>query len=236
MQQCKILINYDLYWTPHKIIQRVGRIDRPDKKARDVWIYNFYPGAIVYHEILNHIKNLENRSELVSTLTGEEILGVEDINLSHEDLVRIHLFENEDYDQLVESYIPSSSHLRAMVDATKYSDLSSIKDIPTPLRAIKETGDEGTFFLVQYKGELISIIARDEQFLHAPVTLYSGTSSPQELVDMIRVEHPMNEWIKTPREGFDISWRELMKEWATRTKIDPRLVKPICVEELIKKQ
>lgn len=231
MQQCKILINYDLYWTPHKIIQRVGRIDRPDRMERDVWIYNFYPGARIYHQILNHIKNLEHRSEIVTRLTGEEILGTEE-DIEDADLVRIHLFENEDYDQMVEAYLPSSAHLRAMVDATKYSDLDSIKNIPTPLRSTLSKGSRGTFLLVEYDGNLIVIIEDDGNLKHAPVSLFTGTESPQQVVEKIRLEQPIDDWIKEPPEGFDLRWKKVLLKWAGEVGVNPRLLKPICVEEL----
>ena len=43
LQDCDLLINYDIHWNPVRIIQRFGRIDRIGSKNRSVHLVNFWP-------------------------------------------------------------------------------------------------------------------------------------------------------------------------------------------------
>lgn len=43
LQDCGLLINYDLHWNPTRMVQRAGRIDRIGTEFDTLWIYNMYP-------------------------------------------------------------------------------------------------------------------------------------------------------------------------------------------------
>ncbi|HVX30217.1 MAG TPA: helicase-related protein, partial [Nitrolancea sp.] len=43
MQDCDIVINYDLHWNPVRLIQRFGRIDRIGSENAHIWAFNFLP-------------------------------------------------------------------------------------------------------------------------------------------------------------------------------------------------
>lgn len=43
LQDCGIIINYDLHWNPIKMVQRNGRINRLGSRFNEVFIYNFRP-------------------------------------------------------------------------------------------------------------------------------------------------------------------------------------------------
>ena len=43
LQDANIVINYDLHWTPVKLIQRIGRVDRIGTEHETVEVYNFFP-------------------------------------------------------------------------------------------------------------------------------------------------------------------------------------------------
>jgi hypothetical protein len=43
MQDCDMLINYDLHWNPVRLIQRFGRIDRIGSEHDTIYAYNFLP-------------------------------------------------------------------------------------------------------------------------------------------------------------------------------------------------
>ena len=42
LQNCGVLINYDMPWNPMRVEQRIGRIDRIGQKYPTVRIHNFY--------------------------------------------------------------------------------------------------------------------------------------------------------------------------------------------------
>ena len=45
LQDCDLLINYDIHWNPVRIIQRFGRIDRIGSRNESVQLVNFWPVA-----------------------------------------------------------------------------------------------------------------------------------------------------------------------------------------------
>lgn len=45
LQDCDLLINYDIHWNPVRIIQRFGRIDRIGSRNHEVHLVNFWPVA-----------------------------------------------------------------------------------------------------------------------------------------------------------------------------------------------
>ncbi len=45
LQDCDLLVNYDIHWNPVRIIQRFGRIDRIGSRNDAVYLVNFWPVA-----------------------------------------------------------------------------------------------------------------------------------------------------------------------------------------------
>jgi superfamily II DNA or RNA helicase len=45
LQDCGLLLNYDLHWNPTRMVQRAGRIDRIGSEFADLSIYNMFPDA-----------------------------------------------------------------------------------------------------------------------------------------------------------------------------------------------
>jgi hypothetical protein len=45
LQDCGILLNYDLHWNPTRMVQRAGRIDRIGSQHETIFIHNLFPDA-----------------------------------------------------------------------------------------------------------------------------------------------------------------------------------------------
>ena len=43
LQDCGILVNYDLHWNPTRMVQRAGRIDRIGTSFDTLWVHNMFP-------------------------------------------------------------------------------------------------------------------------------------------------------------------------------------------------
>ena len=43
LQDCGVLVNYDLHWNPTRMVQRAGRIDRIGSRHPLLWVYNMFP-------------------------------------------------------------------------------------------------------------------------------------------------------------------------------------------------
>ncbi|MBF2057249.1 MAG: NgoFVII family restriction endonuclease [Cyanobacterium sp. T60_A2020_053] len=52
LQDCRIIVNYDLPWAIIRLIQRAGRVDRIGQKAQEILCYSFLPAEGV-EEIIN---------------------------------------------------------------------------------------------------------------------------------------------------------------------------------------
>ena len=64
LQDCDLLINYDIHWNPVRIIQRFGRIDRIGSRNDSVQLVNFWPVADL-DRYLNVKHRVEARMALV---------------------------------------------------------------------------------------------------------------------------------------------------------------------------
>jgi hypothetical protein len=64
LQDCDLLVNYDIHWNPVRIIQRFGRIDRIGSRNEAVQLVNFWPVADL-DRYLNVKHRVEARMALV---------------------------------------------------------------------------------------------------------------------------------------------------------------------------
>ncbi len=88
LQDCDLLINYDIHWNPVRIIQRFGRIDRLGSLNKTIRLINFWPTRDL-DAYINLKERVEARMALVDvTGTGEDnILNAEQLQeLVSEDL------------------------------------------------------------------------------------------------------------------------------------------------------
>jgi len=76
LQDCGIIINYDLHWNPVKMIQRNGRINRLGSIFNEVKVHNFLPEGQL-ERFLNLIKRLQEKIRIIGGSVGIDtsILG-----------------------------------------------------------------------------------------------------------------------------------------------------------------
>jgi len=68
LQDCDVLVNYDIHWNPVRIIQRFGRIDRIGSTNERIQLVNFWPD-ISLDEYINLKERVENRM-VIADLAG----------------------------------------------------------------------------------------------------------------------------------------------------------------------
>jgi len=74
LQDCDMLINYDIHWNPVRIIQRFGRIDRIGSPNSVIQLVNFWPNMEL-DEYINLEQRVSGRMVLLDiSATGEENL------------------------------------------------------------------------------------------------------------------------------------------------------------------
>ena len=72
LQDCDMLINYDIHWNPVRIIQRFGRIDRIGSPNERIQLVNYWPD-ITLDEYINLRERVENRMIIADvSATGDD--------------------------------------------------------------------------------------------------------------------------------------------------------------------
>ncbi len=73
LQDCDLVVNYDIHWNPVRLMQRFGRIDRLGSRNREVRMVNFWPTAD-----LERYLDLKNRVEARMALADATATGLDD--------------------------------------------------------------------------------------------------------------------------------------------------------------
>jgi ERCC4-related helicase len=71
LQDCDLIVNYDIHWNPVRLIQRMGRIDRLGSPNKTIYGINFWP-AKGFEDYLKLKTRVETRMAAM-TLVGAEI-------------------------------------------------------------------------------------------------------------------------------------------------------------------
>ena len=70
LQDCSVIINYDLPWNPMRMVQRVGRIDRIGSTSRTT-VYNIVPNKEL-EVFLSLLDKLESKIANITSIVGKE--------------------------------------------------------------------------------------------------------------------------------------------------------------------
>ncbi len=146
LQDCDLLVNYDIHWNPVRIIQRFGRIDRIGSPNAAIQLVNFWPTPD-----LNKYINLKNRVEARMALV--------DIAATAEDNILLA----EDLRELI-------------TEDLRYRDkqLLRLKDEVLDLEDFNESVALNEFTLDDFRMELAAYIeANREKLEEAPFGLYA---------------------------------------------------------------
>lgn len=71
LQDCGIIINFDLHWNPVRMIQRNGRINRLGSKHKEIFIYNFRPTEQL-ESYLQLVRKLQDKINLIRYTIGSD--------------------------------------------------------------------------------------------------------------------------------------------------------------------
>ena len=99
LQDCRIIINYDLPWAIIRLIQRIGRVDRIGQKASEILCYSFLPAEGV-EELINLRGRLSERLQQNANVVGTDEAFFED-SLSDQEILDLYheksgIFDKED--------------------------------------------------------------------------------------------------------------------------------------------
>lgn len=73
LHRAGVIINYDIPYNPTKVIQRIGRINRINKKVFDyLYVYNYFPST-VWEELVNTKKISTLKIKMIATVLGVDV-------------------------------------------------------------------------------------------------------------------------------------------------------------------
>jgi len=91
LQDCSIVVNYDLPWAIIRLIQRVGRVDRIGQQAEEISCYTFLPAEGV-ERIIRLRERLRNRLRQNAEVVGTDEAFFED---DHNNQVMVDLYNEK---------------------------------------------------------------------------------------------------------------------------------------------
>lgn len=134
LQDCGVLINYDLHWNPTRMIQRAGRIDRLGTSYETLWVMNMFPDDGL-EKLLGLVGSLSqkiaaiDRSGLLDVSILGEVVHPQNFNtlrrIEEEDGSVVE--EQEQFAELVSSEF-LLQHLKDLLDQGMRQQLEELPD------------------------------------------------------------------------------------------------------------
>lgn len=164
LQDCDLLVNYDIHWNPVRIIQRFGRIDRIGSKNDSITMVNFWPD-VTLDAYINLKQRVESRM-LISNLasTGDDnILNTDEKDLEYRKIQLQKLQEEViDLEDLREGVSITDLGLNDFrVDLTGYiKTFGELTNIPEGLHAVVKATEAlkpGVIFVLKNVNSTINI-------------------------------------------------------------------------------
>lgn len=228
-QDAVLLANYDLHWTPLKLIQRVGRVDRPTRNYRQVDVWNFYPNGTIFDEMLKLWSRLGDRSGLYSAMARTNVVGEHERDLGrYEDrdvgFVRA-LYEEEDYESLLSEYIPTSQHLVDRAKATP-EEVRAAHALPLGSRSARKASPRGTFALLRSSDSLHCVFREGERQTSSPEQVAHEALVPRAAAERGAAALPLP-------STSDRILSQIVEEWAQSHRCDADDVTVVCASESV---
>lgn len=164
LQDACWVVNYDLPWTPLKLIQRVGRVDRFHVEPRTVEVHNFFPDDRSYEGLTRLWNKMETRSELIFNLSGTRVLEGESGRSAHGEAPDLGMVDSvlngsTDYATIKneqENWLPVSEVLGWLWGAEK-DEIDAAREIPNGARTRLIGPTPGLYALIEVDGRYVSL-------------------------------------------------------------------------------
>lgn len=167
LQDCDMVVNYDIHWNPVRIVQRFGRIDRIGSKNDSIQLVNYWPNVNL-DKYLNLKDRVEARMRLtVMTSTGDDDYLNED---EHGDLdyrarqlrqIQQEVLDLEDVDGGVSITDLGLNDFR-MDLIEHHRDNPGIEHVPNGINAVVEGDDPGILFVLRNVNDAVNIQGRNQ--------------------------------------------------------------------------
>jgi len=161
LQDCGIVVNYDLHWNPVLLIQRAGRVDRIGTEHDIIRIYNFLPHKKVEEKISLKERVSKRVQEIHDHIGEDDKILDESERLNEEALYAI--YENKDIEKLEEEIDEEEFNLdeaELLIETLARENpeyLNYIKSLQAGTRGCKKSENYKGIFAYFRKGEIDSL-------------------------------------------------------------------------------
>ncbi len=227
LQDCDLLINYDIHWNPVRIIQRFGRIDRIGSKNDSITMVNFWPDVTLdnYINLKQRVENKMLISNMVST-GDDNILNTEDKDLEYRK-IQLQRLQDEviDLEDLREGVSITDLGLNDFrVDLSNMiKEYGELKNIPEGLHAVVKSSpilETGVIFVLKNVNSNVNINKLNR--LHPFYLVYMKMNGELILnhVDSKKILDAMRMLCKGKTEPIEEVCRELCEQTDDYHKMD----------------
>ena len=170
LQDCDLLVNYDIHWNPVRIIQRFGRIDRIGSLNASIELVNFWPTPDL-NKYINLKSRVESRMALVDVaataddnlLVGDDIeeLIADDLKFRDKQLLRLRdeVLDLEDFNESVSLTEFTLDDFRIELDHYERPLLEGLESAPEGIHSLIPRDprlpglEPGVIFCLRQKGD-----------------------------------------------------------------------------------
>lgn len=126
LQDCGLLINYDLHWNPVRMIQRNGRINRIGSPYSEIEVINIIPNKEL-DQFLGLVAKLEDKISLINATIGSDssVLGEQINPINYKGIY------NTDSDAATKEYLRLEKEADVFTDDQFISDLKHFREQAT---------------------------------------------------------------------------------------------------------
>ena len=159
LQDCALLINYDLHWNPTRMIQRAGRIDRIGTDFDTLFIHNFFPDEGL-ERLLGLVQSLQTKIRQIDDVVGLDasVLG-EAINPKVFNTIKRIEKEDEtviDEEEAEAELASDEGLIRHLAEFIKASGAQILSDLPDGIHSGKHAREHRGVFLYYQRARRIA--------------------------------------------------------------------------------
>ena len=149
LQDCDLVVNYDIHWNPVRIIQRFGRVDRIGGRNREVRRADFWP-----HMNLNQYLKLRERVNARMALAGAVAAGDAGDDDPEREAKRESDFRDEQLKRLRQSAMDADDLGVSAADFTMADFIAELRAFLQSRRDELQNAPDGLFAVVETDPEI----------------------------------------------------------------------------------
>ena len=167
LQDCGIVVNYDLHWNPVLLIQRIGRIDRIGSEYDLIQVYNFLPHKKIEEKISLKERVSRRVQEIHDNIGEDHKILDESERLNEEALYAI--YEQKDIEKLEEEIseeefnFDEAELIIETLEREQAEYLNYIKSLQLGTRSCKKNKKYGGVFAYFRKSEVNNLYIMNEE-------------------------------------------------------------------------